>query len=228
MRLSVFIYTYKPRCPFCPVVTTSVRDLHRASEALIRSSRMRAAGKAVAPAISTDDDDDAATAPLTGRDAQWQAGVRRQALPDAQQQRIAASAAAAAKRSANAMPEDERKAKRRKHAKEVRERQRAERAAVAESAAAEPAAAEPTAEPAAEPVAAKSVGEPATVTPPDLELFNKWLQCDGYALADRDEWQEFEDDGSVCLKMPSPRICSLRRSSSSFSSGVTAIGSRTA
>ena len=82
-----------------------------------------------------------------------------------------------------------------KHAKEVRERQRAERAAVAESAAAEPAAAEPTAEPAAEPVAAKSVGEPATVTPPDLELFNKWLQCDGYALADRDEWQEFEDDG---------------------------------
>ena len=147
---------------------------------------MRAAGKAV----MDDDTDDAATAPLSGRDAQWQAGVRRQALPDARQHQFAASQAAAAKRSAEAMSKEERQAKRRKHAKEVRERQRAER----DAAAAQPATAQPAA---AQPAAAQSAEEePAITTPPSLELFNQWLQLDGYEQTDRDEWQEFEDDGA--------------------------------
>ena len=44
------------------------------------------------------DDEDSATAPLTGRDAQWQAGVRRHALPDAHLHQVAASQKAAEKR----------------------------------------------------------------------------------------------------------------------------------
>ena len=53
------------------------------------------------------------------REAQSRAGVLRQLRPDAQDQRVAASKAAAAKRSAGAMPKEERQAKRAKHMQEV-------------------------------------------------------------------------------------------------------------
>ena len=88
--------------------------------------------KAKAPAAASDDDDDAATAPLSGREAQWQAGVRRQALPDARQHQSAAGRASGAKRAAEAMPDAVRKAKRAQHMREVRERQRAARSATTE------------------------------------------------------------------------------------------------
>ena len=106
------------------------------------------------PAAS--DDDDAATAPISSREAQCRAGVLRQLRPDAHDHQVAASKAASAKRSAGAMSKEERQAKRAKHMKEVRERQRAARtvaaaeaavaepsAAVAESSAANPSAADP-------------------------------------------------------------------------------------
>ena len=94
-------------------------------------------GKAELTAVASDDDD-AATAPISGREAQSRAGVLRQLRPDAHEQRVAASKAASAKRSAGAMSKEERQAKRAKHMKEVRERQRAARAtAAAEAAAAE-------------------------------------------------------------------------------------------
>ena len=81
-------------------------------------------GKATAVAS---DDDDAATAPIGGREAQSRAGVLRQLRPDAQEHQVAASKAAAAKRSAGAMSKEERQAKRARHMKEVRERQRVQR-----------------------------------------------------------------------------------------------------
>ena len=189
-------------------------------------------GKAPCTAVPSDDED-AATAPISGREAQSRAGVLRQLRPDAQDQRVAASKAAAAKRSAGAMPKEERQAKRAKHMKEVRERQRAERAvaaaeaaaaepsaavaaarssaaessaanpsaadpSTAEPSAAEPSAAEPSAAvPAAEPFTAEAVIEPAAVaTPPDLELFNEWLQRGGHEQAEEDEWDEFAEDGA--------------------------------
>ena len=68
-------------------------------------------GKALRTAVASDDED-AATAPITGREAQSRAGVLRQLRPDAPDQRVAASKAAAAKRSAGAMPKEERQAKR--------------------------------------------------------------------------------------------------------------------
>ena len=74
-------------------------------------------GKAPCTAAPSDDED-AATAPISGREAQSRAGVLRQLRPDAQDQRVAASKAAAAKRSAGAMPKEERQAKRAKHMKE--------------------------------------------------------------------------------------------------------------
>ena len=97
-------------------------------------------GKAELTAVASDDDD-AATAPISGREAQSRAGVLRQLRPDAQEHQVAASKAAVAKRSAGAMSKEERQAKRARHMKEVRERQRAARAATA--------AAEPAVEPAA-------------------------------------------------------------------------------
>ena len=75
-------------------------------------------GKAQRTAVSSDDDD-AATAPIGGREAQSRAGVLRQLRPDAHEQRVAASKAASAKRSAGAMSKEERQAKRAKHMKEV-------------------------------------------------------------------------------------------------------------
>ena len=73
---------------------------------------MRAAGKAVPVEPIDDDGDDTVTAPLAGRDAQWQAGVRQQSLPDARQHQVAAGKASGAKHAATAMSKEERKAKR--------------------------------------------------------------------------------------------------------------------
>ena len=71
-------------------------------------------GKAELTAVASDDDD-AATAPISGREAQSRAGVLRQLRPDAQEHQVAASKAAAAKRSAGAMSKEERQAKRARH-----------------------------------------------------------------------------------------------------------------
>ena len=76
-------------------------------------------------------------APETVQDTRWLNGVNRQLRPDAQSQRQAASQAAAEKRKANAMPEDERKRKRAEHAKLVRAQEKAAREAAAAAAAAE-------------------------------------------------------------------------------------------
>ena len=76
-------------------------------------------------------------APETVQDARWLNGVNRQLRPDAPTHQQVASEAAASKRKANAMPEDERKRKRAAHAKEVRaaaKRERMQAAAVAAAA----------------------------------------------------------------------------------------------
>jgi hypothetical protein len=86
------------------------------------------------------EDDDASQA--TTQDSHWRAGVNRQAQPQAQQHQLTASQAAGAKRTANAMSTDERKAKRAAHAREVRAQQAAERATAAAAARAEAAAAQ--------------------------------------------------------------------------------------
>ena len=92
-------------------------------------------GKAPCTAAPSDDEDafhnSTGTAPISaqatghsGREAQSRAGVLRQLRPDAQDHQVSASKAAAAKRSAGAMSKEERQAKRARHMKEVRERQR--------------------------------------------------------------------------------------------------------
>ena len=64
-------------------------------------------------------------APETVVNTRWLNGVNCQLRPGADQQRQAASRAAAEQRKANAMSEDERAAKRALHAKEVRARKKA-------------------------------------------------------------------------------------------------------
>lgn len=59
-------------------------------------------------------------APESAADARWLNGVNRQLQPNAASQRCAASQAAAAKRKASAMTQEERKAKRAQHMREVR------------------------------------------------------------------------------------------------------------
>ena len=86
------------------------------------------------------DDDDATQA--TTQDSRWRAGVNRQAHPAAQKHQVAASQAAAAKRTSNAMSDKERKAKRAAHAREIYAQRTAERAAAAAVAGAEVAAAQ--------------------------------------------------------------------------------------
>ena len=161
--------------------------------------------------------DDAATQ-LSWQEVRRLNGVNTQLRPDAAAQRLAASQAAAAKRTANAMPANERRAKKAKHMQEVRDRQRAERAAAAhigtapetgspdqstaESAAKPSSAESPAIDSAkAEPIAAKyATAEPdaseSAVAKPDFTLFNKWLQRAGYAQIEADEWDEFLDDGA--------------------------------
>lgn len=111
------------------------------------------------------DDDDATQA--TTQDSRWRAGVNRQAQPQVQQHQVAASHAAAAKRTAAAMPTDVRNAKRAAHMREVRARQAAERAAAAAGAAA------------------------ARV--PDRRRLNVWLAEDDKERCNEDEWDAFEE-----------------------------------
>ena len=77
------------------------------------------------------DDDDGATQATT-QDSRWRAGVNRQAQAQAQQHQVAASQAAAAKRTASAMTVEERKVKRAARARELYAQQAAKRAVVAE------------------------------------------------------------------------------------------------
>ena len=126
----------------------------------------------------------------TTQDSRRRAGVNRQAQPQAQSHQLAASQAAAAKRTAEAMltNEDERKAKRAEHraahAREVRARQAAERAAAA--------------------AAARAEAEAARV--PDLHRLNEWLEEDGEDECDNDEWIAFEE---YTIEQPQHGIYSL-------------------
>ena len=60
---------------------------------------------------------------LDTHEAQWRAGVNRQAQPDAHAQRVAAACAAAAKRTANAMSVDERRQRRAESKRAARQRE---------------------------------------------------------------------------------------------------------
>lgn len=117
------------------------------------------------------DDDDGATQATT-QDSRWRAGVNRQAQAQAQQHQVAASQAAAAKRTASAMTVEERKVKRAARARELYAQQAAKRAVVAEVARAEAAAARL----------------------PTRKQLNRWLKEEGdKAPCDRDEWDAFEE-----------------------------------
>ena len=77
-------------------------------------------------------DDDATQAAV--QELQWRAGVNRQSQPAAHQHQVAASKTAAAKRTANAMPPEERTSKRNAHAREKYAQRAIARAAEAKAA----------------------------------------------------------------------------------------------
>ena len=106
------------------------------------------------------------------QESQWRAGVNRQSLPAAHKHQLAASQAAAAKRTANAMPPAERKAKRAAARRKVTAQKAAERIAAAGAARAEAAAARV----------------------PTCKQLNRWLKEEGQdESCNRDEWDAFED-----------------------------------
>ena len=133
----------------------------------------------VAPSAA---DADGATQ-ITAQEGRWLNGVNRQLRPDAAAQRLAASQAAAAKRTANAMSEEESKAKKAKHKREVRAQKAAEKAAAA-------AAARGTArdkEAIAARAAAASARKRAAMVP-SLSEFNRWFERHGEAV-DEEEYE---------------------------------------
>ena len=135
------------------------------------------------PAEATDQQEP----PETVQDTRWLNGVNRQLRPDAPSQRQAASAAAAAKRSANAMTRDESLAKKAKHKREVRAQKAAEKAAAA-------AAARAAAARAAED-AVVAEGGVEVVLVPTLETFNGWcMQYYGEPIGE-EEWDAFQAFG---------------------------------
>ena len=81
-------------------------------------------GQQRAPEAAAHDNDDNWT-----QASRWRAGVDRQAQPQAQQHQRAASQAAAAKRKAEAMPEEEVKRRAAAHKREVRAKEKAEKEA---------------------------------------------------------------------------------------------------
>ena len=157
---------------------------------------------------------DAATSTSTdAHEAQWRAGVNRQAQPEALSHQQAASQAAAAKRKASAMSPEERKAKRTADQK----RRRAAAAATAETAAAEAAAEAAAVEAAAAEAAAAEVAAAEAVTAeaaaaesvaevdskdgdedehddrPDIDELNEMLEADGQDPIDDDEYVAFSE-----------------------------------
>eukprot|EP00966_Prymnesium_polylepis_P106784 2472037-Prymnesium_polylepis.1 len=105
----------------------------------------------------------------TAQESRWRAGVNRQAQPMASLHQHAASMAAAAKRKANAMPEEEAKRRKADHKKEVRAQQKAEHVAVAAAAAAAAAAARVL----------------------DLRRLNRLLKAEDEERCDAEEWADF-------------------------------------
>lgn len=83
---------------------------------------------------SSPDQHEAPDTAIAPDDARWLNGVHRQMQPDAPSQRMAASQAAAAKRTANAMSEEERKLKDAERGRQKRAKKAAEKAAAAEAA----------------------------------------------------------------------------------------------
>ena len=176
--------TEQKRLPF----SLSAPDATHSHRTMVRSGKEPAAP------------DDASTQ-LSWQEVRRLNGINRQLRPDSAAQRLAASQAAAAKRRADAMPADERKAKRAQHMKEVRARQRAERAAAASAQSGSTQSNAATATMPSEPTAIESAAaEPAATesaaAKPDLALFNGWLRCEGYGPIEEDEWDEFNDDGA--------------------------------
>ena len=104
-------------------------------------------------------------------DARRLNGMNRQMQPDAAAQRLAASQAAAKKRKANAMPEDERKMKDAERNRLNRARKAAEKAAAAAAARESVAADASEASRAAETTAVPTLH---TADPVSLETFNGW------------------------------------------------------
>jgi hypothetical protein len=142
---------------------------------------------------SSPDQHEAPDTAIAPDDARWLNGVHRQMQPDAPSQRQAASRAASAKRTANAMSEEERKLKDAERNRQKRAKKAAEKAAAAEAAretaqAKEAAAAEATAAAAA---AADAAREAANVYLPTLYDLNMWRAADEPVLAD--EWCAFKD-----------------------------------
>ena len=109
-------------------------------------------------------------------ESQWRAGVNRQSQPTAHEHQLAASKAAAAKRTANAMPAEERKEKRAARRREVTAQKATERAAAAGL--------------------ARQAAAAARV--PTHRQLNRWLKEEGEEeLCDADEWDEFESFTTV-------------------------------
>ena len=109
-------------------------------------------------------------------ESQWRAGVNRQSQPTAHEHQLAASKAAAAKRTANAMPAEERKEKRAARRREVTAQKATEHAAAAG-------------------LARQAAG--AARVPTHRQL-NRWLKEEGEEeLCDADEWDEFESFTTV-------------------------------
>ena len=127
-------------------------------------------------------------APETVQDTRWLNGINRQLRPDAAEQRLAASQAAAVKRKAEAMPDDERKKRDAERNRKNRARKAAEKASAA-AAAREAVAAQEAEE-------AGAVSTLDAVPPvPTLETFNGWCVQYYGAPIDEDEWDAFADFG---------------------------------
>ena len=135
---------------------------------------------------------DAATSTMVDvHEAQWRAGVNRQAQPEAVSHQLAASRAAAAKRKANAMTGEDKAAAQRRNADKRNEAKRAKRAA-ANAAAAE--ATEATA--ASDAMQAESDADSADDGydgDPSFDEFDEILAADGVEPIDEEEYVEFRE-----------------------------------
>ena len=133
-----------------------------------------------------DDEDDSRTI-TTVQESFWLAGVNRQAQPTAQLHQRAASQAAAAKRTREAMTKEEAKRRRADHMKEVRAREKAEKVAA-------------EAEAEAEAAAATAAEADAAAAAPTRELLNEWLRAEREEECGQDEWLEFTSTVTVASR----------------------------
>ena len=141
--------------------------LHRQSARCHRMQRSGVAGLSEAAAARSDAMDDDDTTQVSGREAQRLAGIARQAHPAAHAQRVAASHAAAQRRTEQAMPGEERRRRRREHAAEVRARKKQKE---------------------------ESHDAPQDCDAAiDMDLLNVLLRAEGHEAIDDEEMDAFED-----------------------------------